>query len=139
MSAAIDARGFKRTCLNCGARFYDMNKRPIVCPSCHTEFSGEVKIKTRKKADDDIEGKTAAEVAPETDDELDEHDPDATEVSLDEAQDMEAGDDDEEDVPAPDLDMDAGIGDLDEIDADDVDDFDDDLDDDIGLDDEDED
>ncbi|MGH6900344.1 MAG: TIGR02300 family protein, partial [Geminicoccaceae bacterium] len=26
--------GLKRTCLNCGARFYDLQREPIVCPSC---------------------------------------------------------------------------------------------------------
>ena len=28
--------GTKRICLNCGARFYDMNRDPIVCPACST-------------------------------------------------------------------------------------------------------
>ena len=48
MGAAADARGFKRICLNCGTRFYDMNNRPIVCPSCDTEFTGEIKVKSRR-------------------------------------------------------------------------------------------
>ena len=28
--------GTKRHCSGCGARFYDLNKNPIVCPKCHT-------------------------------------------------------------------------------------------------------
>ena len=28
--------GTKRHCSSCGARFYDLNKNPIVCPKCHT-------------------------------------------------------------------------------------------------------
>lgn len=28
--------GSKRLCTNCGAKFYDLNKDPIVCPKCHT-------------------------------------------------------------------------------------------------------
>ena len=28
--------GTKRHCSGCGARFYDLNKDPIVCPKCHT-------------------------------------------------------------------------------------------------------
>ncbi len=28
--------GSKRICLNCGARFYDLNHEPIVCPACST-------------------------------------------------------------------------------------------------------
>jgi len=26
--------GLKRVCLSCGARFYDLQREPIVCPSC---------------------------------------------------------------------------------------------------------
>ncbi len=34
--AAKQARGTKRTCQSdeCGARFYDLNRSPIVCPIC---------------------------------------------------------------------------------------------------------
>ena len=28
--------GTKRLCTNCSAKFYDINKDPIVCPKCHT-------------------------------------------------------------------------------------------------------
>ena len=28
--------GTKRLCTNCGAKFYDLSKDPIVCPKCHT-------------------------------------------------------------------------------------------------------
>jgi uncharacterized protein (TIGR02300 family) len=28
--------GTKRLCGNCGAKFYDLNKDPIVCPKCET-------------------------------------------------------------------------------------------------------
>jgi uncharacterized protein (TIGR02300 family) len=134
MSAAIDIRGLKRICTGCGTRFYDMNKRPIVCPSCGAEFSGEVKVKTRRskavEAAEDTKAALAAEAKPEADeDELEEPaDTEATEVSLEEAQSVEKSED-EEDTVAPDLDMDAGIGDLDEITA-----YDDDLDDDVDLD-----
>jgi uncharacterized protein (TIGR02300 family) len=33
-------RGTKRTCRNpdCGARFYDLNRDPIVCPICQSAF-----------------------------------------------------------------------------------------------------
>ncbi len=30
--------GTKRHCGSCGAKFYDLNKDPIVCPKCQTEF-----------------------------------------------------------------------------------------------------
>jgi len=34
------ARGTKRTCQSqdCGARFYDLNRDPIVCPMCETPY-----------------------------------------------------------------------------------------------------
>lgn len=31
-------RGTKRQCLNCGTKFYDLNRDPIVCPRCGTVF-----------------------------------------------------------------------------------------------------
>jgi uncharacterized protein (TIGR02300 family) len=30
--------GLKRQCMSCGAKFYDLNKNPIVCPKCGTVF-----------------------------------------------------------------------------------------------------
>ena len=30
--------GTKRLCGSCGAKFYDLNKNPIVCPKCETVF-----------------------------------------------------------------------------------------------------
>ncbi len=36
-------RGTKRTCQNpeCGSRFYDLNRDPVVCPICQTEYQIE--------------------------------------------------------------------------------------------------
>lgn len=31
-------RGTKRQCLNCSTKFYDLNRDPILCPSCGTKF-----------------------------------------------------------------------------------------------------
>lgn len=33
-------RGTKRTCQNpeCGSRFYDLNRDPIICPICHSTY-----------------------------------------------------------------------------------------------------
>lgn len=38
--ATKQARGTKRTCQNdeCGARFYDLNNNPIVCPVCGSGY-----------------------------------------------------------------------------------------------------
>src|SRR5258708_27394780 len=35
------AWGSKRQCQECGARFYDLNKDPIICPKCHKVFEPE--------------------------------------------------------------------------------------------------
>jgi uncharacterized protein (TIGR02300 family) len=32
--------GSKHQCQNCGAKFFDLNKDPIVCPKCGTVFQG---------------------------------------------------------------------------------------------------
>jgi uncharacterized protein (TIGR02300 family) len=40
--------GSKRICLNCGARFYDLNRTPIVCPSCETVFDPAANSKPRR-------------------------------------------------------------------------------------------
>ena len=32
------ARGTKRVCPSCGARFYDLNRTPIVCPVCQSLY-----------------------------------------------------------------------------------------------------
>lgn len=40
--------GLKRTCLGCGARFYDMQRDPIVCPSCEAEFDPLALVRPRR-------------------------------------------------------------------------------------------
>lgn len=40
--------GSKRVCLNCGARFYDMQRTPIVCPACETVFDPAANSKPRR-------------------------------------------------------------------------------------------
>jgi uncharacterized protein (TIGR02300 family) len=47
--------GLKRTCQSCGARFYDLQRSPIVCPKCEAEYDPEVLLKSRR-------GKPAAAV-----------------------------------------------------------------------------
>ena len=66
--------GTKQICPNCEAKFYDLNKRPAVCPKCKTEFdpeddevrttSAKLKAKRAKSAvpadeeEDDLEEET---------------------------------------------------------------------------------
>jgi uncharacterized protein (TIGR02300 family) len=40
--------GLKRTCLNCGARFYDLQREPIVCPSCGAAVDAAGPAKPRR-------------------------------------------------------------------------------------------
>jgi hypothetical protein len=40
-AAIKQERGTKRTCQNpdCGARFYDLNREPVTCPTCQTIYA----------------------------------------------------------------------------------------------------
>jgi uncharacterized protein (TIGR02300 family) len=40
--------GVKRTCLSCGARFYDLQREPIVCPGCGAIVDATVQSKPRR-------------------------------------------------------------------------------------------
>lgn len=42
--------GTKRLCASCGAKFYDLNKDPIVCPKCETVFHPVVSTRGRPEA-----------------------------------------------------------------------------------------
>lgn len=139
MSAAVDARGLKRVCSECGSRFYDFNKRPIICPSCETEFTGEMKVKGRRgraaEAEATIKEQAAEATEAANDKTVEEEATNEDVVSLDDAEEVPTieGEDDEaadleniEDEDLGDLgkdlgDLEAGIEldeDEDDIDAD---------------------
>ena len=40
--------GKKRICLACNTKYYDLNKSPIICPSCGIEFDPDIYLKSRK-------------------------------------------------------------------------------------------
>lgn len=42
--------GTKRTCQSCAAKFYDMQRSPVVCPKCQTEFVAPPKPKSHGSA-----------------------------------------------------------------------------------------
>ena len=52
--------GTKRLCASCGAKFYDLNKDPIVCPKCETVFHPVVSTRGRPEP-----ARTVAPLAPE--------------------------------------------------------------------------
>lgn len=45
--------GMKRQCQHCGAKFFDLNKNPIVCPKCGTVFLGAVRARSVVKEDEE--------------------------------------------------------------------------------------
>lgn len=123
-----DKRGLKRICMSCGNRFYDMNKRPVVCPGCQTEFSGEAKVKVRRgraaaAVADDEELPVRSNIAAANDDEdnVEVVESDEDTVSLDDVDEDDMDDNDDEDIDADmDLDdeIDDDLGDDDEDDED---------------------
>ena len=59
--------GSKRTCQNCGTKFFDMGRDPITCPKCGTVFQAVVLSSRAARAaatrdDDEAETETGAEV-----------------------------------------------------------------------------
>ncbi len=114
-----DPKGLKRICMSCGARFYDLSKKPIICPSCNTEFTGEIKVKARRgrlsdvaDAEEEIEAVVEEAVV-----ETEEVEADEETVSLEEI----AEDDDDADEDEIPLDDDLTIDDdLDDVEDDDI-------------------
>ena len=45
--------GAKRQCQACGAKFFDLNKDPIVCPRCGTLFLGAARARSTAKEDEE--------------------------------------------------------------------------------------
>jgi uncharacterized protein (TIGR02300 family) len=39
--------GTKRICIHCNLKFYDLHKKPIVCPSCKTVFEAPAPIASK--------------------------------------------------------------------------------------------
>ena len=89
--------GTKRLCPNCGTRYYDLNRSPILCPKCGTRFEVAAAPARARAA--------PAKVVPVEEPEVEVKDPVET-VSLEEADDEAAaggavkveGADDEEEV-----------------------------------------
>ena len=78
--------GTKRGCPSCGARFYDLSKRPIECPKCGFSFEPEALYKQRRGR----QPEPAAGVVPATNSEDEESD--------DENEESEAEEEEEEAV-----------------------------------------
>lgn len=103
-------KGLKRICMSCGARFYDLAKHPIICPSCNTTFTGEIKVKARRGRVAEIEDDEPVAAVEADEAEVAGEEGDEETVSLEEVE--EDGDDDEIEV------LDDDIDDLDDDDID---------------------
>ncbi len=105
MATTKQARGTKRTCQSdeCGARFYDLNRDPIVCPICGTIYviaSGPVGILF--KDEEKPQRKVKKEVAK------DEDSADAVEDEIEEIEDDDSVDDEADDTFLEDEEEDGG-------------------------------
>lgn len=110
--------GLKRTCLGCGERFYDMQREPIVCPSCEAEFDPLALVRPRRAraAASQAKAKAAEKAVPEeaaVDDEDALVDDDALDVDVDVDIDLE--DDDDDDLLPDDDDDDTDDPDVSEV------------------------
>jgi uncharacterized protein (TIGR02300 family) len=52
--------GAKRQCHSCGAKFFDLNKDPIVCPKCGAMFQGAAARAERAPAKEEEEEEAAS-------------------------------------------------------------------------------
>lgn len=115
--------GEKQLCPSCASKFYDLGKRPAICPKCQTAFdpSDETvklkRVKTRTPAyeadyEDDEEAPKRRPV--EGEDGFEEEADDAPELDPEAADEpVLASDDDEEEAPSPDA-LPAGFSETDE-------------------------
>ncbi len=88
--------GTKRTCVACGARFYDLMKAPAVCPRCETEQPVEQPRVRRTAAAADVKKKKETSAADTDADSADievEDLGDDDDSVLEDTSDMEEGDD----------------------------------------------
>ncbi|MEX2631664.1 MAG: TIGR02300 family protein [Tistlia sp.] len=83
--------GSKRICQSCGAKFYDFDKNPIVCPACSATFDPEAILKSRRgKAP--VSKEKAKPVKSKVDEARDDAIMDDDEVELDEDAEEESED-----------------------------------------------
>ncbi len=93
MQSAQATRGTKRTCTSCGARFYDLDRDPIVCPACDFAHAPSAFVRIMPVIPvPEVKAKPAAE-KDESDDDLEIED-----VELDDDDDDLLPDDDDSDI-----------------------------------------
>jgi uncharacterized protein (TIGR02300 family) len=94
--------GTKRDCPSCSAKFYDLNKNPVVCPKCKHEYVPDAGPKAKRaKPVEKPKEKAPKRVI------LDDED----NVSLDAMRDDELAADDDIDIDIDDVDVDVDVDD----------------------------
>lgn len=98
--------GEKQICPNCGAKFYDLTRRPARCPKCATEFDPEEVVKTRRSRprpasdehDDEVVEKPDADEAAEVEveDEFGEEADETPEIDAVDVEEVVAEDEDDD-------------------------------------------
>ena len=96
--------GMKRICPQCGARYYDLNRDPVVCPKCGSHYDPETVMKSRRGkapppevpigpiAEEEIETEIAEEAEAEVEGE---------EVAVEAGEEAEAEGEEEEEEEVP--------------------------------------
>ena len=133
--------GIKRICPSCGARFYDLQKRPIECPKCAFSFEPEALYKQRRPRQPEpapaavVRARAEDEETEDEDEETDEAEVEEVEEEVVDEAPLVAGDDEDETVEAEATEADAGmsvvepdaeVADIEDIDEDVVDEDEDD-------------
>ena len=92
--------GNKHQCQNCGAKFFDLNKDPIVCPKCGTVFQGAPRARVAvKPEEEETELATPAGVDVVSLDEVEASEEKAAEPAVDDIEVEEDADADAADDP----------------------------------------
>lgn len=85
--------GIKRTCLSCGAKYYDFKKKTPACPSCGTAFDPEALLKSRRRNVPEERVKPVPVVEPEVEAEEEEVEtPDAGADVIEDTEDLATDD-----------------------------------------------
>ena len=89
--------GSKRVCVACSARFYDLNKQPVICPKCSSEQPVEQPRVRRPVGNVALEDKRRPKVPPvpgmdDTDVEVEPVEEETGEDVLEDTSDLEGGD-----------------------------------------------
>jgi len=111
--------GTKRVCPSCGARFYDLQKRPVECPKCAFAFEPEVLLKQRRprtlepaepKPEAQIEEEETGETGAEPEEAKKKEPATAEDADSKKSDDMDSNDADGDEDIVDDKEEDAGVG-----------------------------